>query len=277
MNRLAPPAHLMPCLGFVVAASVVAGVTRLDAAPDRDGPGRPVGSATRPTTAPALDARIAAQLDRTVPDADYAEVTLEDALLLLRDASKLNLVVDWGALEEVGVDRKTEIPFRAKGVKVGAMLKAVTKAAGDAEDAVVGYEVIGPVVFISTPKGVAAAAKSTAAAEARVKGVWFAVGRAPPVVPEVNFPGIALDDALDFLSDVSGHGIAADWKELAAAGVKRQTPVHVRLDDVPFGLALHLTLVTSTNGKADFTVIDRQIVVTSAAAVAKPPPREPGL
>jgi hypothetical protein len=36
-------------------------------------------------------------------------------------------------------------------------------------------------------------------------------------------------------------------------------------------------LVTATGGKADFTVIDRQLVVTSAAAVAKPPAREPGL
>jgi hypothetical protein len=275
MTRLTSRARMLLCLSFVVATSVAAGGRRLDAA--AAGGDRPARPATGPATAPAIDERVAAQLDRTVPDADFAEVTLEDALFLLRDASKLNLVVDWGALEEVGVDRKTEVPFRAKGVKVGAMLKAVTKAAGDAEDTVVGYEVIGPVVFISTPKGVAAAAKSTAAAEARVKGARFGVGRAPPVLPEVNFPGIALDDALDFLSDVSGHKIAADWKELAAAGVKRQTPVHLMAKEVPFALALHLALVEATGGKADFTIIDGQILVTSAAAVAKPRPREPGL
>ncbi len=277
MTALVPHARmLLPRLGFVVAIAVLAGVRLLGAAPGgADRRGNPARPATRPATAPSIDARVAAQLDGTVPEADHAEITFEDALFLLRDASKLNLVVDWAALEEVGVDRNTEIPFRAKGVKVGAMLKAVTKAAGDAEDAVVAYGVIGPVVFVSTVKGVAGATKSAAVAEAKVRGAALRGAQVP--LPEVNFPGIALDDALDFLSDVSGHGIAADWKELAAAGVKRQTPVHVRLDDVPFGLALHLTLVTSTNGKADFTVIDRQIVVTSAAAVAKPPPREPGL
>jgi hypothetical protein len=267
---------LLPRLGFVVAIAVLAGVRLLGAAPGgADRRGNPARPATRPATAPAIDARVAAQLDRTVPDADHAEITFEDALFLLRDASKLNLVVDWAALEEVGVDRNTEIPFRAKGAKVGAMLKAVTKAAGDAEDAVVGYGVIGPVVFVSTDKGVAAATKSAAVAEAKVKAAGLRGAQVP--LPEVNFPGIALDDALDFLRDVSGHTIAADWKELAAAGVKRQTPVHVRLNDVPFPLALHLVLVTGTKGKADFMVIDRQIIVTSAAAVAKPPAREPGL
>lgn len=274
LNRLS---RLLLTVGFVLAATAAAGVRLLDAAPGRPArPERPAGAATRPSTAPAMDKRVAAQLDRTVPDADYAEVTFEDALFLLRDASKLNLVVDWGALEKVGVERSTEVPFRAKGVKVGAALKAVTKAAGDAEDAVVAHGVIGPVVFVSTVKGVAAT-KSAAVAEAKVIGARFRAVQAQPVLPEVNFPGIALDDALQFLSDVSGTGIAADWKELAAAGVKRQTPVHVRLKDVPLGLALHLVLVTSTGGKADFTVIDGHIVVTSAAAVANPPPREPGL
>jgi hypothetical protein len=212
-----------------------------------------------------MDARVAAQLDRTVPDADFADILFEDALHLLRDAGTLNLVVDWRALESVGVDRKTEIPFRAKGMKVGAALKAVTKAAGDAKDPVA-YGAIGPVVFVSTAKGVADAPNSAAAAEAKAKGATFKAGRAPPVLPEINFPGIALVDAIDFLSDVSGHGIAADWKELKAAGVDKATPVRITVRDVPLGLALHLMLVTSSGGKADFTVIDGQITITSAAA-----------
>jgi hypothetical protein len=223
-----------------------------------------------------VDARVAAQLDRTVPDADFADIRFEDALDILRDAGTLNLVVDWEALKEAGVDRNTQVPLRAKGMKVGGALKAVTKAAGDAKDPVT-YEVIGPVVFVSTAKGVAAAANSAAAAEAKLKGARFRAGRPPPVVPEVNFPGIALFDAIDFLRDVSGHTIAADWKELKAAGVDKATPVHMRGRDVPLGLALHLMLVTSTGGRADFTVIDGQITITSAAAVAKPPAREPGL
>jgi hypothetical protein len=280
MTPLISRGRLPLCIGFVFAATLVAGVPLLDAAPGRGDrparPERPAGPATRPATAAAMDERVAAQLDRTVPDADFAEITFEDALFWLREASKLNLVVDWAALGEAGVDPKTEISFRAKGVKVGAALKDVTRAAGDAKDPVT-YGVIGPVVFVSTAKGVTAAAKSAAAAEAKVKGARFGAGQAQPVLAEINFPGIALYNAVDFLSDVSGHRIAVDWKELKAAGVDKATPVHLIAKDVPFSVALHLVVVTSTGGKADFTVINGQIVVTSAAAVAKPPAREPGL
>ncbi|MFI5381173.1 MAG: hypothetical protein ACHRHE_17890 [Tepidisphaerales bacterium] len=54
----------------------------------------------------------------------------------------------------------------------------------------------------------------------------------------LRFDGIALDDVLHFMRDVSGAKIHVDWWALKKAGVERETPVTCRLRDVSFGHAL---------------------------------------
>jgi hypothetical protein len=215
-----------------------------------------------------VDERVAAQLDRTLPEVDFQGVAFADVLDFLRDVSKLNVVTDWRALEAAGVDRNVPIAYRAFNVKFRTAMKAVTTLAGNAESPV-SYGAVGPVLFVSTPERVAAAVTGTATMDAKVKD-----GPSKDVMakslPELNFPGVALDDCLDFLRDVSGANIAVHWGELEAAGVQRNVPVWVRVKDVPFDVALHLVLFTATGGKADYTIEDRQIMITSAAALAGP-------
>jgi hypothetical protein len=45
-------------------------------------------------------------------------------------------------------------------------------------------------------------------------------------IPEVKFDNVGISDVFDFLRDVSGVNIAADWKRLEAAGVARDKPVN---------------------------------------------------
>jgi hypothetical protein len=272
MTRLHRPARVVLALAFFFTAAAVASVRLLDAAPEGEArSARPERRERRPSTRPA-DAkaggvdRAAAQLERTLPEVNFNRIGFADALDFLRDVSGLNVLVDWRALEEAGIDRNTPIEYKARDVKFGAALKAVTTLAGDSKNPVT-FGMAGPVVFVSTPKRVDAAVKGAAAIDAKAQDA-LSKELLARTLPEVKFESVVMGDVVDFLRDVSAATLYVHWKELESAGVDRNAPVNVTLKQVPFGLALHLILATSGGGNADFTVEDRQIMITCAAAVA---------
>jgi hypothetical protein len=61
-------------------------------------------------------------------------------------------------------------------------------------------------------------------------------------LPQVNFQGVALSDAFDYIRDVTQANIHVDWKSLEAAGVDKGTVVNIRLRDVPVRKLLNLLL-----------------------------------
>lgn len=67
-------------------------------------------------------------------------------------------------------------------------------------------------------------------------------------MPEVKFQGQGLRDCLDFVRDVSGANIHVNWRALEAAGVTPDTPVNVRLRDVPLRKVLSVLLSESAPG-----------------------------
>jgi len=85
---------------------------------------------------------------------------------------------------------------------------------------------IGSVAFAPHPARADAAADN--AANAALKRV----------IPDLNINGVGLSDALDFLKDVSGVKVEADWAALEKAGVKRDAEVTVALKGATFEKAL---------------------------------------
>jgi hypothetical protein len=61
-------------------------------------------------------------------------------------------------------------------------------------------------------------------------------------MPEVKFQGQSLRDCMDFIRDVSGANIHVNWRAIEAAGVTPDTPVNVRLRDVPLRKVLNVLL-----------------------------------
>src|SRR2546423_10874366 len=61
-------------------------------------------------------------------------------------------------------------------------------------------------------------------------------------MPELNFSGVALSDAIEFLRDASGANIHVDWKTLEAAGVAKDTQINLRLRGVTLGRVVDLVL-----------------------------------
>jgi hypothetical protein len=67
-------------------------------------------------------------------------------------------------------------------------------------------------------------------------------------LPEVKFQGQTLRDCFDFIRDVSGANIHVNWRALEAAGVTPDTPVNVRLREVPLRKVLNVLLSESGAG-----------------------------
>jgi hypothetical protein len=49
------------------------------------------------------------------------------------------------------------------------------------------------------------------------------------VLPELNLTGVTINDAIEFLRDVSGTNMHVNWPALEAVGVSKETPVNFRL------------------------------------------------
>src|SRR5215469_15883337 len=67
-------------------------------------------------------------------------------------------------------------------------------------------------------------------------------------LPELQFQGVTLGDAVDFLRDVSGANIVVNWKALESAGITRDTTVNLHLTGVTMHKALDLMLNQAAGG-----------------------------
>ena len=85
-------------------------------------------------------------------------------------------------------------------------------------------------------------------------------------MPELRFRANTFADVVDFLRDVSGMNIFANWNELTEDGVDRDTPVTVVLKNVTLATALDLTL-QSAGGHIElaYSVEGGVIRITTAA------------
>jgi hypothetical protein len=211
---------------------------------------------------------LAGQLDRVLPEVSFNGAAFGDVLDFFRDVSGANVVADWKGLESAGVDRKTLISYKAKNVRFRSALREILVLAGDAKHPVA-YAAGSGVLLVSTQ------------ARARwFEGAWTSRAAKDAdvlarVMPEVRFDGVAFGDAIDFLRDVSGATINVHWKELEAVGVDRNTPVTIRLQNVRFGQALRLLLLTASAGDKppEYTTEEGRILIRAAAAAnaADPP------
>lgn len=69
-------------------------------------------------------------------------------------------------------------------------------------------------------------------------------------LPPIKFDAVGFNDVIDFLRDVNGANIFVNWKALEAAGIDRQAPVTVNLNNVKFGKALRIILDALSGEKA---------------------------
>lgn len=84
---------------------------------------------------------------RSSPDVRFDGTPLVDAIEFLRDATGLNVHVNWRALEAAGVSRVEPVTLQLAGVPVGKVLETVLE---DAAPGLLSYYVDGRVVRVTT-------------------------------------------------------------------------------------------------------------------------------
>jgi hypothetical protein len=84
-------------------------------------------------------------------------------------------------------------------------------------------------------------------------------------LPELRFDGVALDDQLDFVRDVTGLNIIVDWNALVRVGITPKAPGTVQLKDVEIKEAISAMLaqVSTPTGHSAFAGVADAVVISS--------------
>jgi len=83
-------------------------------------------------------------------------------------------------------------------------------------------------------------------------------------LPEMNFDGVALQDCVDFLRDITAANIVVNWRALETAGITRETLVNLKLRNVSLRKALTLVLSEASAGEGvTYSVDDGVIEITT--------------
>ena len=86
------------------------------------------------------------------------------------------------------------------------------------------------------------------------------------VIPEVRFPNIKFEEALNFLNDLERVSIVPNWGAMKAEGITNTTEINLQLRDVTFGVALRelLTAAAGKDGVLEYMIRDGVIKVSTA-------------
>jgi hypothetical protein len=79
-------------------------------------------------------------------------------------------------------------------------------------------------------------------------------------LPELNFQGVTLNDALDFMRDVSGANITVNWKALEAGGMTKDAQVNLHLTGITLRKALDMLLTEASGGDTITYVVDQGVI-----------------
>lgn len=87
-------------------------------------------------------------------------------------------------------------------------------------------------------------------------------------LPELKFQGVTLNDAIDFLRDVTGANITVNWKALEAAGVTRDSMVNLHLSGISLRKALDLVLNEAAGGDSITYFVDDGVIEITTRDIA---------
>jgi hypothetical protein len=87
-------------------------------------------------------------------------------------------------------------------------------------------------------------------------------------LPQINISGVTFKEAIDFLRDVSGLNLHVNWKAIEAAGVLPDTPINLKLRDVPMRKVLTLVLNEAAGGVGLAFYLDDGVVEITTREIA---------
>src|SRR5215475_1245750 len=87
-------------------------------------------------------------------------------------------------------------------------------------------------------------------------------------LPATNLDNVSLNDAIDFLRDVSGANIHVNWRALEGIGVGKDAQVNVKLRTVTLRKVLDLVLNEAGAGQALTYFVDQGVIEVTTQELA---------
>ena len=203
---------------------------------------------------------IGRHLERAIPEVRFEEVGLNDVLGFLTDVSGVPIDADWAGLEAAGIARDAPVTLKARDIP---MLRAITATMEAAAP--------GKLAILCDGAGIRVMTKARAAQlSARLPRLWLAPDElkdppaveVPPDTPaarvlrkrlsDIKLDGAGLKDVTQFLGEVTGLKLTADWAALEAAGIDPDAPVTVRAPVISIGRLLREVAASAAGDKAAF-------------------------
>ena len=214
-----------------------------------------------PQTAPAakpINAQVT--MGRTLPTVRFDHVGFSDVTDFLQDVSGVPILVDWIALQQVGVNKNTPVSVNLSNASFASVLDAVLWSA--AEPGKLDYAVHSNYIEISIP-GILKLPAGVDQSKFNEQ-ITRSLGRSK--VPDLH----KLGSALDFLSRLS-HPIWVDWVSLKKAGVQPDTAVDAtKLAGMPLRAALDALLVEAgPKANLQWTFRDEMILISTGPELAR--------
>jgi hypothetical protein len=205
---------------------------------------------------------VSAALSRHLPEVDFDGIALSAELDFVRDVGGLSIIVDWKALETLGIKRTAPGTAHLKNAEFRDVLSAILTQASTptGHPAFAG---VADAVVISSPKGLQRIQRDTQAV-LELSAV-HRDSRLAQRLPEITFDNVAISDVMDFLRDVSGANIVVNWKFLESVGIKKSTPVSFKARNITIGQAL-VSILDTSDPAVDFQVGCDHNIITIATS-----------
>jgi hypothetical protein len=246
-------------------------------------PGAAVGAAPAPTaasqptlqpstqavsmqsTAMAQEAEVRKSLGLLVNDIQMQHLPLLEAFDRVRELSNQNIYVDVKALRGEGVTTSAKVTYKADKVTLGTMLTEIIKPLSDSKNSVLGFDVVGKSIAIST-KGRLRDLVVQYHTDVYKLGD-SAVGKIlGTVIEDIKIDRMPFRDAIAKLAKMTSQTIKLDKDSVIAAGVSLETPVSLQGKGLTLGQALRLALHDAEgNAPLDYIVQDGTITVFGPA------------
>ncbi len=222
-------------INWLVIPALFACATTANGAPG--GTGDRGVATTRPASAP--------EYDKEPLNVEFTANGLGEVVEYLRAVKNANIDVDWKRLDHVGVRRSTPVTIKMQRVKLSVLLRKILLQLSPEKQQLSLRDVDG-VLVISTAEAFAAADKRDDQKLVVDPKVREMLDR---VIPELRFDGVAMDDVLGFITDITGVKFRLDWKALDAAGSGPTTPIDLKIRNVKFSTVLSLILQDARDDK----------------------------
>jgi hypothetical protein len=218
---------------------------------------------TAPATAPVADVELGKMLSRKLPAVNANGISMARFLDFVRDAGRVNVVVNWRELAREKVGERRMVNFTGRDVEIADMLRKVL----DSTSPRISFDAKEGAVYVTSKRDLFARA-----GDVRVKGdesdasarVNEALDKA---VPDVELESLRLRAAFELVGDSLQIPLEVDWRALEEAGVADDEPITLHLRK-PTGAQVLYWIIRPLPQKSPvvFMVREGKVIVTKGAA-----------